>query len=387
MNDDKYVDIRPYNDQEAVLALARISKHPVLSKISAFLFPGKDQSELGKLISTIDSVYDFQGRVMLMAIKKILSDTSTTLTHTGIDKLNKEKRYLFISNHRDIMLDSAILQAILFETGLSTSEMAVGDNLITDPFLEDIARVNKMIKVVRNTNPREIYASSVLLSEFIRKRVSNEESSVWIAQRNGRTKDGFDLTEQGLLKMLDMSGNGDFTKDFSELSIVPVSVSYEYEPCDILKARELYISKRQKYIKSEGEDLNSILTGIMQYKGGIHFNFCKLISEEEIQGCSLMEKNERFKSLGEIMDRKILSTFHLWPNNFIAYDLLYSCSRFSDRYTEIQKQKFQEYVAFKIADSEGDIKELEEIFLSIYANPIISKEKLGIKLYVTYIKS
>ena len=380
MNDDKYVDIRPYNDQEAVLALARISKHPVLSKISAFLFPGKDQSELGKLISTIDSVYDFQGRVMLMAIKKILSDTSTTLTHTGIDKLNKEKRYLFITNHRDIMLDSAILQAILFETGLSTSEMAVGDNLITDPFLEDIARVNKMIKVVRNTNPREIYASSVLLSEFIRKRVSNEESSVWIAQRNGRTKDGFDLTEQGLLKMLDMSGNGDFTKDFSELSIVPVSVSYEYEPCDILKARELYISKRQKYIKSEGEDLNSILTGIMQYKGGIHFNFCKLISDEEIQGCSLMEKNERFKSLGEIMDRKILSTFHLWPNNFIAYDLLYSCSRFSDRYTEIQKQKFQEYVAFKIADSEGDIKELEEIFLSIYANPIISKEKLGIKL-------
>lgn len=380
MNDDKYVDIRPYNDQEAVLALARISKHPVLSKISAFLFPGKDQSELGKLISTIDSVYDFQGRVMLMAIKKILSDTSTTLTHTGIDKLNKEKRYLFISNHRDIMLDSAILQAILFETGLSTSEMAVGDNLITDPFLEDIARVNKMIKVVRNTNPREIYASSVLLSEFIRKRVSNEESSVWIAQRNGRTKDGFDLTEQGLLKMLDMSGNGDFTKDFSELSIVPVSVSYEFEPCDILKARELYISKRQKYIKSEGEDLNSILTGIMQYKGGIHFNFCKLISDEEIQGCSLMEKNERFKSLGEIMDRKILSTFHLWPNNFIAYDLLNSCSRFSDRYTEIQKQKFQEYVAFKIADSEGDIKELEEIFLSIYANPIISKEKLGIKL-------
>ena len=380
MNDDKYVDIRPYNDQEAVLALARISKHPVLSKISAFLFPGKDQSELGKLISTIDSVYDFQGIVMLMAIKKILSDTATTLTHTGIDKLKKEKRYLFISNHRDIMLDSAILQAILFETGLSTSEMAVGDNLITDPFLEDIARVNKMIKVVRNTNPREIYASSVLLSEFIRKRVSNEESSVWIAQRNGRTKDGFDLTEQGLLKMLDMSGNGDFTKDFSELSIVPVSVSYEYEPCDILKARELYISKRQKYIKSEGEDLNSILTGIMQYKGGIHFNFCKLISDEEIQGCSLMEKNERFKSLGEIMDRKILSTFHLWPNNFIAYDLLYSCSRFSDRYTEIQKQKFQEYVAFKIADSEGDIKELEEIFLSIYANPIISKEKLGIKL-------
>lgn len=380
MNDDKYVDIRPYNDQEAALALTRISKHPVLSKISAFLFPGKEQSELGKLISTIESVYDFQGKVMLMAIKKILSDTSTNLTHSGIEKLNKEKKYLFISNHRDIMLDSAILQAILFETGLSTSEMAVGDNLITDPLLEDIARVNKMIKVVRNTNPREIYTSSVLLSEYIRKRVSNEESSVWIAQRNGRTKDGFDLTEQGLLKMLDMSGTGNFSKDFAELSIVPVSVSYEYEPCDILKARELYISKRQKYIKSEGEDLNSILTGIMQFKGGIHFTFCQLLSDDEISACSLMEKNERFKSLGEVMDRKISSNFHLWPNNFIAYDLLLSSNRFADRYSVAQKQKFQEYVAFKTADYEGDVKELEKIFISIYANPVLTKERLGVKL-------
>ena len=375
MTEDKYKDIRPYDDHESVIALARIADHPVLSKISAFLFPGKDPAELRNLVSSVRTVFEFQSRVMLMAIKKILDDTSSQLSFTGLDLLDKNERYLFISNHRDIMLDSAIMQTILFETGMSTSEMAVGDNLITDPLLQDIARVNKMIKVVRNTNPREMYASSILLSEYIRKTVKNQESSVWIAQRNGRTKDGIDVTEQGLLKMLDMSGGGDFANDFRELSIVPVSVSYEYEPCDILKARELYISKRQKYVKSEGEDLNSILTGIMQFKGGIHYNFCDVISAEEIESCANMGKNERFKALGEVMDLKINSTFHLWPNNFIAYDLLHNTDQFSNRYTLSEREKFEKYVSYKTSDFEGNIDEIKEIFLSIYANPVVGITK------------
>ena len=371
MTEDKYIEIRPYNDHESVLALARISEHPVLSKISAFLFPGKEPAQLRNLVASVRSVFEFQSKVMFVAIKKILEDTSSQLTYTGLEKLDKGKRYLFISNHRDIMLDSAIMQAILFETGMSTSEMAVGDNLITDPLLEDIARVNKMIKVVRNTNAREMYASSILLSEYIRKTVKNQESSVWIAQRNGRTKDGIDVTEQGLLKMLDMSGEGDFVRDFKDLSIVPVSVSYEYEPCDILKAREIYVTRRQKYIKSEGEDLNSILTGIMQFKGGIHFNFCDIINENEVESCSGMEKNERFKALGEIMDLKINSTFHLWSNNYIAYDILYKTNQFSDKYSDSEREKFEKYISYKISDFEGDIQEIKEILLSIYANPVI----------------
>ncbi|MDX9781694.1 MAG: 1-acyl-sn-glycerol-3-phosphate acyltransferase [Bacteroidales bacterium] len=371
MTEDKYIEIRPYNDHESVLALARISEHPVLSKISAFLFPGKEPAQLRNLVASVRSVFEFQSKVMFVAIKKILEDTSSQLTYTGLEKLDKGKRYLFISNHRDIMLDSAIMQAILFETGMSTSEMAVGDNLITDPLLEDIARVNKMIKVVRNTNAREMYASSILLSEYIRKTVKNQESSVWIAQRNGRTKDGIDVTEQGLLKMLDMSGEGDFVRDFKDLSIVPVSVSYEYEPCDILKAREIYVTRRQKYIKSEGEDLNSILTGIMQFKGGIHFNFCDIINENEVESCSGMEKNERFKALGEIMDLKINSTFHLWSNNYIAYDILYKTNQFSDKYSDSEREKFEKYISYKISDFEGDIQEIKEILLSIYANPVL----------------
>lgn len=376
MTDDKFKEIRPYSDEESVAALKRIAAHPVLSQISAFLFPGQDPALFRSMIANLEGVDDFQSNVMAVVINKILKDTSGKLTFSGVEKLDKDKKYLYISNHRDIMLDSAIMQVILFEAGLGTSEMAVGDNLITDPLLEDIARVNKMIKVIRNTNSREIYNSSVLLSEYIRHRLEDEISSVWIAQRNGRTKDGVDFTEQGLLKMLDMSGKGDFVNDFDELAIVPVSVSYEYEPCDILKAKELYISRRQKYVKSEGEDLNSVLTGIMQFKGNIHFNFCDPLSREELQKCSEFEKNEKFKALGEIIDKRIISSFRLWNTNYMAYDMLTGSDRFRDNYSVEEMRKFQEYVDFKLSGTEEDRAETQEILLSIYANPIITREKL-----------
>ena len=376
MTDDKFKEIRPYSDEESVAALKRIAAHPVLSQIAAFLFPGQDPALFRSMIANLEGVDDFQSNVMAVVINKILKDTSGKLTFSGVEKLDKDKKYLYISNHRDIMLDSAIMQVILFEAGLGTSEMAVGDNLITDPLLEDIARVNKMIKVIRNTNSREIYNSSVLLSEYIRHRLEDEISSVWIAQRNGRTKDGVDFTEQGLLKMLDMSGKGDFVSDFDELAIVPVSVSYEYEPCDILKAKELYVSRRQKYVKSEGEDLNSVLTGIMQFKGNIHFNFCDPISREELQKCSEFEKNEKFKALGEIIDKRIISTFRLWNTSYMAYDMLTGSDRFKDNYSVEEMHKFREYIDFKLSGTEDDSAETQEILLSIYANPIITREKL-----------
>jgi len=374
---DKYKDIRPYSDEEAVDAFNRIARHPLLTQISAFLYPGKNPEELRQLIASIKSVNDFQSNVMLSAITKIIRDTSKTLSYSGVEKLKNGRKNLFISNHRDIMLDSGILQAILYHSGVETSEMAVGDNLITDPLMEDIARSNKMIKVVRNTNPREFYNSSALLSEYIRGSISAQSSSVWIAQKNGRTKDGIDSTEQGLLKMFDMSGSGDFCKDFDDLSIVPVSLSYEFEPCDILKTKELYISRRRKYVKSEGEDLNSILTGIMQFKGNIHFNFCEPLSAGEIKICSELEKNEKYKSLAELIDSKIVSTYHLWKNNYIAYDILHSSDKYSDLYTSDERDNFISYVTYKLSDVEGNPKEMEEIFLSVYANPVLSKEKLS----------
>jgi len=375
MTQDKFKEIRPYKGDEEAQALSRIAAHPVLRDISKYLFPDKNPDELRSKISSLSSVEEFQSHVMLASIKKIVSDTSKGLTYSGIENLQNGGRNLFISNHRDIMLDSALIQVILHINSIPTSEMAVGDNLITDSFIEDVARSNKMIKVIRSGNPKELYSSSKLLSEYIRESITSKRSSVWIAQRNGRTKDGVDSTEQGLLKMLDMSGNGNFVNDFIDLSITPVSLSYEYEPCDFLKARETYISRRTKYKKSPGEDLNSILTGIMQFKGSININFCKPLSFEEIGSCATLEKNEKFKKLAEIIDNRIYKSYHIWKTNMMAYDILYKKSEYSNMYDNSDLKTFLDYCDFKLSGFDGDRDEIREIFLAIYANPLLSYKK------------
>ncbi|MEF9931773.1 MAG: 1-acyl-sn-glycerol-3-phosphate acyltransferase [Bacteroidales bacterium] len=376
MDLEKFEDIRPYIDTEVSPALERIANNPLLIDISSYLFPGKGECYFKDLLLSCNTIDDFQNKVMAVVVKKILSDTAKTLTSGGLESIDNGKKYLIISNHRDIVLDSAIIQIILHDKGIQTTEIAVGDNLITSPFIEDIARTNKMIKVVRSTSPREVYTTSQVLSQYIRYNVSSRKSSIWIAQRNGRTKDGADVTEQGLLKMLDMSGDGDFVKDFEELCILPVSISYEYEPCDLLKTVELCISKRKKYVKSKNEDLNSILTGIMQFKGNIHIEFNEPISLSEIEFAAQFDKNERFKALAASIDYKINSGYKLWKNNYIAYDILNNTEEYANLYSCADKQSFISYMKFKLQATEGNEHEMEEIFLAIYANPIINKKAL-----------
>lgn len=375
----KFDDIRPYNDSEVHPALERIVANPLLSNIAKYLFPGKDENLFKQLLLSCNTKDDFQIKVMSGVVEKILADTSKGLTYEGLEYFDGGAKHLIVSNHRDIVLDSAIIQLILFRHDVPRTEIAVGDNLITSSFIEDITRCNRMIKVIRSTSPREVYTTSKVLSEYMRYRVSNQISSIWIAQRNGRTKDGIDVTEQGLLKMFDMSGSGDFVKDFNELSIMPASISYEYEPCDILKAIELYITRRQKYVKAEGEDLNSILTGIMQPKGRIHIQFNEPLTEEEVNAAAELDKNERFKALGIAMDRKIIANYKLWPNNYIAYDMLNGEGRFADKYTAEEKVAFEGYlnaIMQKVDKMEVDKAELKEILLGIYANPVVGKMNL-----------
>lgn len=370
----KFDDIRPYNDSEVHPALERIVANPLFSNISKYLFPGMDENLFKQALLSCYTKDDFQVKIMSRIVDKVLADTTKGLSYEGMEYFDGGKKYLIVSNHRDIVLDSAIIQLILYKAGTQTTEIAVGDNLITSSFIEDITRCNKMIKVVRSTSPREVYTTSKKLSEYMRCNVSTQESSIWIAQRNGRTKDGADVTEQGVLKMFDMSGSGDFVKDFAELHIMPASISYEYEPCDLYKAVEMYIKRRQKYVKAEGEDLNSILTGIMQPKGRVHIQFNEPVTLQEIEDAAQLDKNERFKALGAAMDRKILANFKLWPNNYIAYDMLNGGGRFAGKYTVEEKEAFEGYVTDKLgkAGIEADMDELREIFLSIYANPVVS---------------
>ena len=223
-----YDEIRPFNDAEASEALKRVAQSPNIKKISKYLFPGQDPEKVIKLLYDIKSVDQFQNDVMSVVIKAIIKNSTGGLTYDGMDYFDRDSKgevpkYLLLSNHRDIVLDAGFTQIIFFDNHLPLTEIAVGDNLVKDPMFEDLIRSNRMIKVTRSLNPREVYSTSKVLSEYIRMRITSGANSIWLAQKQGRAKDGNDFTEQGLLKMLSMSGSGDFVKDFSEVRIMPVS--------------------------------------------------------------------------------------------------------------------------------------------------------------------
>ena len=263
MDIDNYNDIAPFSDEEAAAALARLANHPNVPWISKFIFRNRPETYLRDILRQIHTVDEFQKAVMSYAIEWVIKNTVHNFSYDGLSKLEAVNgKYLAMSNHRDIILDPAFLQIILHWNNLPMTQICVGDNLLKHKSVELLIRSNRMIKVIRGISARELYLSSLHLSEYIRQSITSGTSSVWIAQRQGRTKDGLDMTEQGLLKMFDMSGTKGFVQNFLELNILPLSISYEYEPCDILKAREVLISRSQKYVKTENEDLQSIMLGI-----------------------------------------------------------------------------------------------------------------------------
>lgn len=372
--DEKYQDIAPYNDEEARAALQRLAGHPMLGIITKFLFPDAPRNLLSLQLRGISTVNEFQTEIMMDAVRSMINLTSEGFTYSGVNNLKKlsGKKFLLISNHRDITLDPALIQLILGENGIPMSEICVGSNLLKSQLLEDIMRSNRMIKVIRGIPAREMYLHSQVLSAYIRESITVGKSSVWIAQREGRTKNGLDKTEQGLLKMFDMSGKADFTTNFEELNIVPMSISYEIEPCDSRKARELYLSQSGPYVKKKNEDLHSILTGIRQKKGRVHITIGKPLERKEIEIAAALKGNDRYQELRGILDRRIIEGYRLWPNNYIAYDLLHESDTYSDKYTRAQKDDFIKYVDYKLSKLEAKIDKsaVRPIFLAIYANPV-----------------
>ncbi|MBR5835542.1 MAG: 1-acyl-sn-glycerol-3-phosphate acyltransferase [Bacteroidales bacterium] len=374
----EFKSISPYTDEEAVVALGKLADHPLLSQFSLMFFPDQSPEFLKGIFKSLKSVDQFQELVMSRFVEWVLEQTVTEFTYEGIENIDPEKRFLTLSNHRDIIFDPAIVQLVLFRNNIPLTEIAVGDNLVSSETIEYLLRSNRMIKVVRGISARELYLSSQMLSKYIRVNVTNQRSSIWLAQRQGRTKNGYDTTEQGLLKMLDMSGSDDFQKNFEELNITPMSISYEYEPCDILKARELLISRTQKYVKAEGEDLNSILVGIKQPKGNVHLTICKPLTAEEIAAAAACDKNERYQQIRHAVDVRVIDGYRLWKNNYMAYDMINESTKYADRYEQADVEKFSAYMQHQLStvEPELDKDELRKIFLEIYANPVVTKELL-----------
>ena len=375
----EFSDIAPFNDEEAAAALARVSLHPATPWVSKYIFPNQPETYLRDILQSIHSVDEFQSLVMSKAVEWVIKTTVKEFTYNGLENIKSiDGCYLAMSNHRDIILDPAFTQIVLFRNNLPMTQIAVGDNLLSHKTVELLIRSNRMIKVIRGISARELYLSSQLLSKYIRETVTSGTGSVWIAQRQGRTKNGIDTTEQGLLKMCDMSGTKDFVQNFMELNIVPMSISYEYESCDILKARELLISRSQKYVKTENEDLQSILMGIKQQKGNVHLEISNPLTEEEIREAAGCDKNDRYQSIRRCLDRRIISGYKLWKTNYMAYDIVNPGGKYSDKYTPAELESFKAYIEGQLKKVEPtlDQDELRAILLHIYSNPVLSKEEL-----------
>lgn len=373
----KFDNIRPYYEEEIPAAMSRIADSESFSALASYVYPGQDVEVVRKQIRSYRSIRDFQLEVMRCVNEQVIARSITDFSYNGIEKLSPQKKYLFISNHRDIMLDACLLEYVLYKCGHETSEITFGANLMQGQLVTDIGKSNKMFKVERpGNNPREFYLSSLHLSEYMRFTLTKKKESIWIAQRNGRTKDGIDRTDQGIIKMLRMSSPENKITSLVELNIVPVSISYEWESCDILKALELYASRNAKYVKKAGEDLNSILTGIIQQKGKVHIEFCDLITEEDIIEYENSVSSEFNRQVASLLDKRICSAYNLSPNNYIAHDLRSGKNTYSKYYNIEQKNKFVEHLSELNKYSKlYDLSILKDIFLGIYANPIDSKMK------------
>ena len=374
---EEFEDIRPYNDNEINQALRRIISDPSFDAILEFFFPDEDKNKIRESLAGTFTAHDFQLNFMYPLVYSIVRKTSKGLTSDGFEQLTPGTPYLFVANHRDIVLDSAILQVLLLDNNHNTSEITFGSNLMINQFVIDLGKVNRMFKVVRGYNKAELIRNSQILSAYIRHTITVKENLVWIAQRPGRTKDGNDKTEAGLLKMLNMSSQRDFKESFRELNIVPLVISYEYEPCCSFKVKELLeTSLHGTYQKKPGEDLKSIVTGLTQPKGKIHLSVGKPVNNFAEMPDEKDTLNNKINRLAGMIDEEVYSHYKLWPNNYIACDLLNKNEKYRSVYSSAEKQEFLKYMEDETGMKEGDKKTIEELFLRIYANPLLNADRL-----------
>ncbi len=370
-------DIRPYRDEEVPAVMERLHSDPVFQKVLTNLYHEEPRiAQVKAALLQTKTVESFQTTFMVPFLENILNTSSRGMTIGGLENLEPDKSYIYISNHRDIILDSALLNVQMYKTGYNPTQIAIGSNLLIFPWIDDLARVNRSFVVKRNIPVKQMLLASKKLSQYIRETITNGGDSIWIAQREGRTKDGNDQTQASLLKMLNMSNTGKFVKGFKELKIVPMAISYEIEPCGNEKVAELL--KRQsdpEFRKTEKDDLWSMVSGLKNQKGHIHIQFGKPLTKEALHSVPKGENiNERLKNLATYIDKQIYCNYRLFPNNFIAYDLCYKTDKYTDSYTPQQKEEFIELTHQRLQLVNEDRAEAMDLWLKMYSTPVSNLE-------------
>ena len=370
-------DIRPYYDSEVKQKMRSLLKDKVFDEVLMHMFKNRPKVEMVKFqLRRVRSIKQLQGVFMYDLLHWLIDKTSKGLQCTGINKLDKKKPYLFISNHRDIILDAALLNFLIFEYGMNTTQIAIGDNLLLYDWIETSVKLNRSFIIKRSLPPRELMMASKKVSHFIRKSITQDKMSIWIAQREGRTKDGFDKTQDSVLKMLNMSNKGGISDGFNELNIVPVSISYENEPCGLAKLRELIKKEHYGQLKTSKDDLKSMSMGMFAPKGRIRFAFGDPIETHYTLAQNNEQRNKYIRNIAELIDEQIYKNFKLWPSNYVAYDMLMQEHRFKDKYTAEEQKRFEIMVEQALVNIDFPITDLQERFLKVYANPVINKLKV-----------
>lgn len=372
----KYDSIRFFDDAEVNVRLMGIAHHPMFKSLAHFTFPNKSEEEVFEILSSIHSIQEFHEQVISKSLDRVLETSSDGLTVTGLEKLDPKTSYLYISNHRDILLDTSLLNVTLLKAQKVMTASAIGNNLVQKSFLMDLAKLNRNFIVKRDVSPRELLMNSKLMSEYMQHLIREENRSVWIAQREGRTKDGNDATHSGVLKMIAMaSDQKDVLEYLKTLRIVPVSISYEYDPTDKLKMPQIMAQLQDiEYIKDKNEDFINLMSGAIGQKKRIHIHIGDVL-DTQLDAIKVETENttKQIQLLTKVIDHQIIKNYKLWPTNYIAYDLLHKTDTYSSEYDDQEKQLFLRRLEMRV-DKNNEV--IVQKFLEMYANPVSNKHSL-----------
>lgn len=370
-----FEDIRPLNQDEVQAAIEELLASEEFRHALRYVKPDLDWDQLSTAMRACKTKEQFKSTLAYDAVMTVAKKTTFSLTISGRSRLPEGKlACTFISNHRDIVLDASFLNVMLYDVGYGMTQVAIGDNLLIRPWIKTFVRLNNSFIVKRGVSVRQMLEVSGTLSAYINHTIKDTKESIWIAQREGRAKDSNDRTQPSVLKMLCMAGGKDIIGNLKSLNIVPVAISYEFDPCDYLKAQEFQLKRdNPEYHKTQRDDLLNMETGILNNKGRVHFTISQLINDQLDQLDPNMDRNELFAAVASIIDKEIYRHYRFYPNNYVAYDLLSGTRRFSDHYGLKDKKAFEEYLQKqldKIVIPNKDENFLRKKILEMYANPL-----------------
>lgn len=368
-----YDDIRPFDPEELPAAFERLLSDAQFQQVLGYLYPGVPLEAVKTKMMACKTNLEFQLAFCYGFLKDLMAKASKGFD-MNVEAVDVTKRYTFVSNHRDIVLDSALLDVLLYDAGFNTTcEIAIGDNLLSLLWVKDLVRLNKSFIVQRSLSPREFLMASKKMAEYMHYVVGEKNDNIWIAQREGRAKDSNDRTQPSILKMMAMGGEGSPVDRLRQLHIVPLAISYEYDPCDFLKAAEFQLRRDVPgWKKTALDDVNSMRTGIMGYKGEVHYHCAPCIDGFLDNLSPDIPKTKVFDVIAEHIDKEIFRNYRLYPSNYIALDMLEGNEAHAGRYTAEDKAVFEKYLQGQIAKIDIPNKDeafLRERMLTMYANP------------------